>query len=234
MVWHLPHIHAIAATTRSGRVDILTKPRSLADRLLDADPSVERVFWLERESGRHAGASGVMRLVALLRQGLYQRVWLLHDSARYALAAWLAGIPERIGYGLGLQRLLLNVPVRLPASYRLAQPMVRADALLALLAIPQSESEPRLVVSDAAVSYTHLDVYKRQVSRDQPEASLAEQIAERILPGWRRIAIAFHHQTVPDGKVEQGPQRPAAISALALPLDQASHRRRLEPGSNTR
>ncbi|HRD65096.1 MAG TPA: glycosyltransferase family 9 protein [Candidatus Competibacter sp.] len=147
MVWHLPHIHAIAATTAAGRVDILTKPRSLADRLLSADRSVDRVLWLERDAGRHAGVSGLFRLAALLRRETYQRVWLLHGSARYALAAWLAGIPERIGYGAGLQRLLLSVPVRLPARYRHAQPMIRADALLELLDVPSGEPEPRLAVS---------------------------------------------------------------------------------------
>ncbi|MBL8251369.1 MAG: glycosyltransferase family 9 protein [Candidatus Competibacter sp.] len=149
MVWHLPYIHAIAATARSGTVDILTKPRSLADRLLEADPHVERVFWLERDAG-HGGASGLWRLAALLRTEAYQRAWILHGSARYALAAWLADIPERIGYGIGWQRLLLNGPARLPGDYRLAQPMARAAALLALLGLEPPEPEPRLAVSAAA------------------------------------------------------------------------------------
>ena len=150
MVWHLPHIHAIAATTATGQVDILTKPRSQADRLLCADPCVDRILWVERESGRHAGIWAIFRLAALLRQGTYQRVWILHGSARYALAAWLAGIPERIGYGVGGQSWLLNVPVRLPVECRHAHPTVRADALLDLLDIPRTESEPRLPVSAAA------------------------------------------------------------------------------------
>lgn len=237
MVWHLPHIHAIAATTRSGRVDILTKPRSLADRLLGADPSVERVFWLEREAGRHAGASGTVRLAALLRQGMYRRVWLLHDSARYALAAWLAGIPERIGYGLGLQRLLLNAPVRLPASYRLAQPMVRADALLALLAVPRSEPEPRLVVSAAAAQA----IAARFAARPKPWIALgigssepwkqwgAERFAELIsVLRHRGLGSVF----VVGGEAERvlaaeifarvAAGDDAVADAVALPLEQAA------------
>ncbi|HSA48241.1 MAG TPA: glycosyltransferase family 9 protein, partial [Candidatus Competibacteraceae bacterium] len=150
MVWHLPHIHAIAATTVTGQVDILTKPRSQADRLLCADPSVDRILWVERELGRHAGIPGIFRLAALLRQGTYQRVWILHGSTRYALAAWLAGIPERIGYGVGGQAWLLNVPVRLPVGCRHAHPTVRADALLDLLQVPRTEPEPRLPVLAAA------------------------------------------------------------------------------------
>ncbi|MDG4552671.1 MAG: glycosyltransferase family 9 protein [Candidatus Competibacter sp.] len=150
MVWHLPHIHAIAATTIAGKVDILTKPRSQADRLLCADPCVGQVLWLERESGRHAGLGGVLRLATALRQGGYQRVWILHGSARYALAARLAGISERLGYGVGLQSLLLTVPVRLPPERRHAHPILRADALLDALEIVRSEPEPRLTLAAEA------------------------------------------------------------------------------------
>ncbi len=147
MVWHLPHIHAIAATTIAGQVDILTKPRSQADRLLRADPQVGKILWLERESGRHAGLGGVLRLATALRQGGgYQRVWILHGSARYALAAWLAGIPERLGYSVGLQSLLLTVPARLPPERRHAHPILRADALLDVLGIARGEKEPRLAL----------------------------------------------------------------------------------------
>ena len=150
MIWHLPHLHAIAATTLTGRVDVLTKPRSQADRLLCADPQIEHILWLERETGGHAGARGLLRLAALLRREHYQRVWVLHGSARYALAARLAGIPERIGYGIGLQALLLSAPLRLPSALRHAHPIRRADALLDALAIPRPEAEPRLRVAAAA------------------------------------------------------------------------------------
>lgn len=150
MVWHLPHIHAIAATTIAGKVDILTKPRSQADRLLRADPQVGQILWLERESGRHAGVGGVLRLATTLRQGGYQRVWILHGSARYVLAARLAGISERLGYGVGLQSLLLTVPVRLPPERRHAHPILRADALLDVLGIARGEKEPRLALDAEA------------------------------------------------------------------------------------
>ena len=146
MVWHLPHIYAIAATTTGGQVDLLTKPRSQADRLLRADPCVGQILWLEREAGRHAGLRGLLRLAALLRREGYQRAWFLHGSARYVLAARLAGIPERIGYGIGLQSLLLTAPVRLPSNLRHAHPILRADALLDILGMARAEAEPRLTV----------------------------------------------------------------------------------------
>ena len=150
MVWHLPHLHAIAAaTTTTGRVDVLTKPRSQADRLLQADPTIERIVWLDREGG-HAGWIGFRRLVRLLRQGGYQRIWLLHGSARYGLAAWWAGIPQRLGYGFGLQRLLLSQSVSLSSALHHAHPIRRADALLAAFDIPSVDTEPRLAVAAVA------------------------------------------------------------------------------------
>ena len=150
MIWHLPHIHAIATTTVQGRVDILTKPRSQTDRLLCADTCVERVLWLEREDDRYVGPRSLLQLAAWLRQENYQRVWCLHGSARYALAARLAGVQERIGYGIGLQSLWLSVPVRLSTDLRHVHPILRADALLDLLEIPRTEPEPRLTVDAAA------------------------------------------------------------------------------------
>ena len=150
MIWHVPHIRAIAATTTAGKVDILTKPRSQADHLLRADPCVGQVLWLERESGPHAGWRGLLRLAAKLRQGGYQRAWILHGSARYALAARWAGISERLGYGVGLQSLLLTVPARLPPDRRHAHPILRADALLDALGISRDEPEPRLALAAEA------------------------------------------------------------------------------------
>lgn len=237
MVWHLPYIHAIAATTRSGRVDIVTKPRSLADRLLEADPSVERVFWLERDSGRHAGANGLLRLAASLRKEAYQRAWVLHGSARYALAVRLAGIPERIGYGIGWQRWLLNGPARLSEDYRLAQPMARASALLDLLGLEPPESEPRLPVA-AAAERTVAEAFAAWpkpwialgVGSSEPYKQWgAERFAELALalirrgsgsvmvlggPAERTLADAILSRVAAGGGI--------AADAVALPLDQAA------------
>lgn len=146
MVWHLPHIHAIAAANPDRRVDVLTKQRSRADRLLAADPAVAEVIWLERGGGRHAGIGGLLRLARELRARHYQRAWILHGSARYALAAWLAGIPERIGYGFGAQNCLVRRATRLADAQRTAHPIDKATALLARVGLPLLELEPRLVL----------------------------------------------------------------------------------------
>lgn len=150
MIWHLPILHAIAAASPEGRVAVLTKPRSQADRLLKADPSIHQVLWLERNPGRHDGVLGIGRLARLLRQQCFRQVWILHGSPRYALTCWLAGIPERIGYGRGLQRYFLNHPVKLPPAQTRGHPIELAARLLQRSRIPPVEEEPQLVLDPAA------------------------------------------------------------------------------------
>jgi heptosyltransferase-2 len=150
MVWHLPHLHSISAS-RGAPVTILTKPRSLADRLLAADPAVKQVLWLERNPGRHDGPLGIFRLAAMLRRFRFAEAWLLHGSSRYALALLLAGIPRTIGFGRGAQRWLISEPLFLPPDSNHGHPIRLADELLAAHNIPLIENEPKLVVDDRAV-----------------------------------------------------------------------------------
>jgi len=143
MVWHLSHIHALARTTMDGQIDVLAKPRSRADQLLGADSSVRQILWLERDPGPHSGWPGIVRLADLLRRGDYHRVWLLHDSARYALVSWLAGITERFGYGFGAQRLWLQKP-GLPSDSRYDHPIKKANALLDLYNVARIPGDEKL------------------------------------------------------------------------------------------
>ncbi|ADJ27552.1 glycosyl transferase family 9 [Nitrosococcus watsonii C-113] len=150
MIWHLPILHAIAAASPEGCVTVLTKPRSQADRLLKADPSIQQVLWLERNPGQHDGLLGLGRLVKLLRRQSFRQVWVLHGSSRYALTCWLAGIPERIGYGRGLQRYFFNHLASLPPTQTHGHPLELAARLLKLTHIPPIEEEPRLVIDPLA------------------------------------------------------------------------------------
>lgn len=142
MVWHLPHIDAIAGISPGGTVTVLTKARSRADQLFAADRRVREVLWLERErGGRNAGLVGFFRLVSQLRSHRFKSIWILHDSTRYALAAWLAGIPQRIGIAAGMAGWLLTDPVLLTADQRRIHPIDKANLLLRTqgLTLPQAQ-----------------------------------------------------------------------------------------------
>ncbi|MFO1434821.1 MAG: glycosyltransferase family 9 protein [Gammaproteobacteria bacterium] len=151
MIWHLPHLHSISAQC-SAPVTVLTKPRSLSDRLLAADPAIKRVLWLERNPGKHDGVLGIFRLAAMLRRLNFREAWLLHGSSRYALTLLLAGIPRTIGFGRGAQRWLLSEPVFLPPERTHGHPIRLADELLSAHGIQLIEKEPALVVDDRAAA----------------------------------------------------------------------------------
>lgn len=192
MIWHLPHIHSIAASDGAA-VTVLTKPRSRADRLFIADVTVEEVIWLERNPGRHSGVLGLLRLARELRQRRFSQAWLLHGSSRYALALLLAGIPRTIGFGRGAQRWLLSDPVFLPADRTHGHPIQLADELLRAHRVNRSEQEPALRVDPAAT------------------ALIQSRFADRPLP-W--IALGFGSS---EPIKQWGAENFARLAAVLLP-----------------
>jgi len=149
MIWHLPHIRAIAAAV-GAPVTLVTKPGSAADQIFAAEPSVRRVLWLRR--GTKGALTGRLGLIAGLRAEKFAAVVLLHHSRTLAADAALAGISARYGYGFGVQRLFLNRPPFLPASALKLHPYGQASAWLAAAGIAAGEAEPVLPVLPQAVA----------------------------------------------------------------------------------
>ena len=108
VIWHLPFVRAIAAREPGGAVSFLTLPSTRAKELLQAEPCIGEVVYFEHHGSEIARGFHLARLVALLRARNFRRVWILDRTIRPALAARMAGIPERIGPGDGAQRWLLT------------------------------------------------------------------------------------------------------------------------------
>ncbi len=146
MVWHLPYIHAVAAQAPDGRVDVLTKPRSRADQLLADDPAVREVLWLDRKAA-HRGVAGLLRLAAELRRRRYESVWVFHNSLRYALAVYLAGIRQRHGFGGRARSLFYNRLVRFGRRELRLHPIEKGRRFLESAGVKDIEAVPVLPVS---------------------------------------------------------------------------------------
>ncbi len=129
-IWHLPHLQAIAGTSRDRRITLLTKERSLARELLAAANHVREVLYIAPDGKTHSGPLGGWRLGADLRPYQFGQVWILHGSVRYALAAWRAGIAKRIGFGIGWQDALLTSPHGLSRRDRSLSAIAKANRLL--------------------------------------------------------------------------------------------------------
>jgi heptosyltransferase-2 len=109
-IWHLPFVRAIAAAAPGGKVTFLAPPSSLASELLTAEPSIAEVVYFRHGGNELQRGVNLFRLARLLRAYRFQSVWILDRTTRPATAAWLAGIPERIGFGLTAQRFWLSTP----------------------------------------------------------------------------------------------------------------------------
>ena len=142
LIWHLPLIRAIAASSPAGRVTLITKATTQAAALLEGDPSIEDLVWFDqnlrnrqdrgrrhsRATGCHGGALGIIRLAATLRRCRLDTCVLLHHSQLLACAMALAGIQRRYGYGYGVQRRWLTQPPFLDAPAPFTEAAEQASA----------------------------------------------------------------------------------------------------------
>jgi heptosyltransferase-2 len=107
VIWHLPFVRAIA-TKAGARVTLLAPPTTRAKELLQAEPCIAEVLYFEHHGSEFQRGINTLRLANLMRRRRFASIWILDRTLRPALAAWMAGIPERIGPGDGLQRRLIT------------------------------------------------------------------------------------------------------------------------------
>ena len=143
VIWHLPFIQAIAAASPGRQVTFLAPPSSCAEQLLAADPSVAETIYFEHDGSEFRRAVNMLKLTALLRWEAFRQVWVLDRTLRPALAARLAGVPERIGLGLGAQSLFISNP-GIDRSHFHDQPVDWLKALMAAMRVPLASTEPDL------------------------------------------------------------------------------------------
>jgi heptosyltransferase-2 len=108
VIWHLAFIRAIAAAAPGGQVTFLAPPTSLARELLVAEPAVAETLYFRHTGNELQRGLNLLRLTLLLRRRRFRTIWILDRTLRPAVAALFAGIPQRIGLGLGAQRLFIT------------------------------------------------------------------------------------------------------------------------------
>jgi heptosyltransferase II len=145
VMWHLPFIRAIAAVSPGGKVTFLAPPTSGARELLAAEPSVDEIVYFEHSGSELRRFFNMLRFAALLRQKRFRTVWILDYTVRAAIAAFLAGIPERIGVGMTAQRWFITNPGIAQSHYH-DFPIDWLIALLAEMKVPLPSTEPDLQI----------------------------------------------------------------------------------------
>ena len=127
-----PLLEALAA--RHGPVDVVTTPA--AAPLIETHPAVRRVIPYDKK-GRDRGLGGLYRLARALRAERYECAYLPHRSLRTALVAWLARIPQRVGFDDGWRSLYTDVRGRPKQGHEI-------DRVLALAGVALHRARPTL------------------------------------------------------------------------------------------
>jgi heptosyltransferase-2 len=151
VIWHLPFVRAIASAGAGGQVAFVAPPTSRAKDLLAVEPSVSETIYFEHAGSEFKRGVNLIRLARLLRQNRFRTVWILDRTLRPAIAAALAGIPERIGLGLGRQSLFITNP-GIDQSHFHDHPIDWLRALMAEMNVPLPSTEPALKVPSEIVT----------------------------------------------------------------------------------
>src|SRR3989442_7711529 len=122
---------------RHGLVNVVTT--RAAAPLIETHPAVRRVIPYDKK-GRDRGLGGLLRLATALRAEQYECAYLPHRSWRTALAAWLARIPQRVGFDDGWRSLYTDVRQRPQRSHEI-------DRVLALGGVGVPHARPTLHVT---------------------------------------------------------------------------------------
>ena len=151
VMWHLPFIRAIAAVSPGRRVTFLAPPSSGARELLAAEPSIAETIYFEHSGSQLKRGVNLVRLVGLLRRRQFHAVWIFDRTIRPALAARIAGVPERIGLGLGAQKLFITNP-GIDQSHFHDYPVEWLSALMAAMNVPLATTEPALCLPNETLA----------------------------------------------------------------------------------
>jgi heptosyltransferase II len=213
VIWHLPFIRAIAGASAGGQVTFLTPPRSGARDLLNAEPGVAEVLYFEHGGSELQRGLNVLRLSQLLKRSGFRTVWILDRTVRPALAAWLAGVPERIGLGLGTQRFFITNP-GIDHSHFHDEPIDWLAALMAAMKVPLPTREPDLPVS--AETLLAIDAKFAAEPRPWIVLGIAASHADKDWPEgyWAEFAAALRKRTSGSIFLIGGPQNKARAKEL--------------------
>ena len=104
-----PAVRAIRHNFPAARISLLAKP--WVAPVFAYSPHVDEIIIFDAY-GRHKGFYGTIRLARDLRTHGFGAAIFLQNAIEAALIAFLAGIPNRIGFDTDARRLLLTHPVR--------------------------------------------------------------------------------------------------------------------------
>ena len=86
---------------------------------MSSDPYIDKIINLDDSRGIFTNLLSFFRISKSLKKNNVKKIWIFHESIKYALASFSAGINERFGYKYGLQKFFLSKKNIMPKSSKL-------------------------------------------------------------------------------------------------------------------
>ena len=190
-VMTLPAIRAIRRFYPQAHISLLIKP-ALAP-LFENSFDVDEIIIYEPQ---FRGLAGKLRLINILRKKRFSRAILLQNAFDAALLAFLARIPERIGYDRDRRGFLLTDPIRYTNQDRNIHHIHYYLNLLTAAGIDAAYSHPwiRMTLQERLDSRARLSEMKRPILGINPGATFGS--SKRWLPErFAEVAAWFIRET---------------------------------------
>ncbi len=110
-----PVIRAVRKNYPQSHITVLAKPWVVP--VYETNPHVDEVMVYEN-AGRHKMGMGTLRLARDIRKGRFDLAILMQNAFEAALLAFLAGVPERLGYNTDGRALLLNRGIKMNSALK--------------------------------------------------------------------------------------------------------------------
>jgi len=118
-VMSTPFLRAVRKNFPQAHITLLAKP--WVAPVYANNPHIDRILAYDA-AGRHRGLAGKFRLARDMRKLDFDLALLLQNAFEAAFIAWMAAIPNRLGYDTDARKMLLTHPVhRYPSLKRLHQ-----------------------------------------------------------------------------------------------------------------
>ncbi|NQE63257.1 glycosyltransferase family 9 protein [Caulobacter sp. RHG1] len=232
-MWHLPTIRAIAAATLEQQVVLVARPSSRAAEVLAVEPAVARVLYAPHYKGKLKGVRETLDFHRLCKAEKPRAVWILEKIDRPAIAAFLAGVPDRRGFGLGHgQEAFLTAGPYLPKAMRPAHRIDKLEAFEKAHGLVVASREPDLKLdpqalgavkaryADAPGPWLALGIGASEPARTWPAERFA-QVAERVSDLFGTVFWVGGPHEAAAATAAIG-DRPGNVVACDLPLDQSA------------
>lgn len=226
LIWHIPYLRAIAATSAGGRVSVIARPSCRAPEVLAAEACVDEVIEYDRKPrksegrvGRHDSLGAQFGFVRELRRRRFERIVIFSGRARYGALALAAGIRQRVGFGFSwAERLFLNTPPYIrphagPGNWVFPE----ATALSVAQGFVAGPVSPRMAVLPAALADAERDLAAWPAPRYAFSIGTSEARKNWGVDNFAALAAALAQQggsVVLLGGPAEGPAAEAIVAAV--------------------